>query len=368
MSSVRRLHIISFDIPYPPNYGGVVDVYFKLVELHRLGVEVILHCFYKEPKSIHHLKALCYQVHTYPRNRWKILSRLPTIVSSRMSSTLIDVLQKDQAPILIEGIHCSGFLGEMDWGTRKIGLRTHNIEHHYYAGLANNSSWLLKKAYFLMESRRLKRYESQLKDKLDFVFCLSQKDTKHFEVAFPKAQVVYCAAFFEALGQVIESKDYVLLQGNFEVNENRQAARYLLDEIIPKLPNQLFVIAGKSAEIFRGSNPKNVRIRSNPTTEEMTTLNSEAKINVVYSHLNAGVKLKILNSLASGVPVACNQELELDALLGEQVLVYQNTQTLIGLIQQNKRSLNQKMEIKNYFISIFDPRIFARELTDLLLG
>ncbi len=29
----KYLHIISFDIPYPPNYGGVIDVFYKLKAL-----------------------------------------------------------------------------------------------------------------------------------------------------------------------------------------------------------------------------------------------------------------------------------------------------------------------------------------------
>ncbi len=41
----KHLHIISFDIPYPPNYGGVIDVYFKIRTLHELGIKIHLHCF-----------------------------------------------------------------------------------------------------------------------------------------------------------------------------------------------------------------------------------------------------------------------------------------------------------------------------------
>lgn len=33
----KRLHIISFNIPYPPNYGGVIDVFYKLEALSGNG-------------------------------------------------------------------------------------------------------------------------------------------------------------------------------------------------------------------------------------------------------------------------------------------------------------------------------------------
>ena len=40
-----RLHIVSFDIPWPPNYGGIIDVFYKIRALHGAGVQIHLHCF-----------------------------------------------------------------------------------------------------------------------------------------------------------------------------------------------------------------------------------------------------------------------------------------------------------------------------------
>ncbi|MBK7589454.1 MAG: hypothetical protein IPI22_14555 [Bacteroidetes bacterium] len=41
----NKLHIISLDIPYPPDYGGMIDVFYKLKALSSLGLEITLHCF-----------------------------------------------------------------------------------------------------------------------------------------------------------------------------------------------------------------------------------------------------------------------------------------------------------------------------------
>ena len=41
----QELHIVSFDVPFPPNYGGAVDVFYKIRALHKLGVKIHLHCF-----------------------------------------------------------------------------------------------------------------------------------------------------------------------------------------------------------------------------------------------------------------------------------------------------------------------------------
>jgi hypothetical protein len=43
--SQKKLHIVSFDVPFPANYGGVIDVFYKIKYLHEQGVEIYLHCF-----------------------------------------------------------------------------------------------------------------------------------------------------------------------------------------------------------------------------------------------------------------------------------------------------------------------------------
>ena len=48
----KYLNIVSFNIPYPANYGGVIDVYYKLEALRACGVKLILHCFeYERPHA-----------------------------------------------------------------------------------------------------------------------------------------------------------------------------------------------------------------------------------------------------------------------------------------------------------------------------
>ena len=34
----KILNIISLDIPYPPDYGGAADIFYKLIALKKLGI------------------------------------------------------------------------------------------------------------------------------------------------------------------------------------------------------------------------------------------------------------------------------------------------------------------------------------------
>lgn len=39
----KHLNIVAFDNPYPPTYGGVIDVYYKLKSLAETGLKIHLH-------------------------------------------------------------------------------------------------------------------------------------------------------------------------------------------------------------------------------------------------------------------------------------------------------------------------------------
>ena len=171
-----HLHIISFDIPFPANYGGVIDVFFKAKALAKKGVKVHLHCFQYGRKPSKELEDLFYEVLYYKRDisRKHLFKSIPYIISSRVSQQLVNNLRKDNYPILMEGLHTSALLDVRSLKGRKKIVRTHNIEHEYYQNLAKVETDIFKKYYFYNESVKLKRYEKVLQ-KADLILAISKK-------------------------------------------------------------------------------------------------------------------------------------------------------------------------------------------------
>ena len=160
----RVLEIVSFDIPFPADYGGVVDVFYTLKALSEAGVGIRLHCFEYHRKPAPVLNELCEEVYYYPRrNRWASqLSFKPYIVNSRQSRLLLDRLMATNHPILFEGLHTCGWLAHPGLRKRLKIYRESNIEHDYYRHLAAATRSLPKKLFYLVESHRLKRFQSVL--------------------------------------------------------------------------------------------------------------------------------------------------------------------------------------------------------------
>jgi hypothetical protein len=364
--SEKTLHVITFDIPYPPNYGALVDIYYKLRSFKKQGIKLILHCYYDEKKDISRLKDLCSEIYLYKRKKFNFLNLLPFGVSSRISHQLIQNLKKDAHPILIEGIHSTGFLLRLFKIDRKIALRSHNVQHEYYEELAQYSNSFFKKLYYKVEANRFRRYEKRIAKKINYVFPVSHKDQLHLKEVFINSEISYASAFYNDNVQVCSPKNYILLQGNFEVEENKEAADYLLQKIVPLCTDQNFVIAGLNAASYIKNPPKNVTVVSSPNKRQMYLLNDEAKASIVYSNLNAGVKLKILNSLAAGVPVFCNSNLYIDPYLKVNISQYKTPEDLVKLIVNADRTTSSREERQKNFQSVFNLNHFASQIIGFL--
>src|SRR5665213_2717865 len=117
----KHLHIISFDVPCPANYGGVIDVFYKLKNLHKAGIKITLHCFEYGRGEQKELEKYCQTVYYYKRNTSFVnqLSSIPFIIKSRVSNELINNLLKDNHPILFEGLHTCYFINDERLANRK---------------------------------------------------------------------------------------------------------------------------------------------------------------------------------------------------------------------------------------------------------
>ena len=82
-SPSRRLHVVSLQVPFPPDYGGVIDIYYKLKALKNMGYETWLHTFQYDRSRAEQLNEVAARVSYYPRHRSVIrqLSHIPYIVS-----------------------------------------------------------------------------------------------------------------------------------------------------------------------------------------------------------------------------------------------------------------------------------------------
>lgn len=308
-----KVHIISFDVPFPANYGGVIDVFHKLRCLKKQGVDVILHCFEYGRGEQAYLNELALEVHYYQRSTsfFQQFSKIPYIVKSRISQGLNERLLQDNFPILMEGLHTTGLLLDERFNDRLTIFRESNIEHDYYNGLAKAERNWINKCFFLLEARKLKAYEKHLA-KAKYMLIVSQEDTVYFQKQFPGNNVSYLPSFHanDTLNVSIKTEEhpFILFHGNLSVQENVLAYYSLAEAGVFDLPYQ-FVVAGLNPSerlIDDISAKKNIRLVNSPDDQTMTELIQNAHVHLLFTNQPTGLKLKLINVLYSGKFIICN--------------------------------------------------------------
>lgn len=355
----KHLHIISFDIPYPPNYGGVIDVFYKIKALHSAGIKIHLHCIeYPGRDRTTELNKYCFSVDYYRRKTGILsaLSQKPYIVSSRRSKNLMETLVKDDYPILFEGLHSCYYLNDKRLRKRFKIYRESNIEHRYYINLCKAERNLLNKTYYLTESIKLKAYQNTLRH-ADLMLAVSKSDTEYLKSKFPKNHIEYLPSFHANNDFNIEAGkgDYVLYHGNIEVPENALAAEFLLKNVFNDLSIPL-IIAGMNPpeKIIRLAEQFNkTSIIANPDDQEMFSLIQNAQINILITFQATGLKLKLLNTLYNGRHCLVNDKMLNGTSLDSLCLVGNDAEALKSKIKAvfdtefDINEINQRKEILN---------------------
>jgi hypothetical protein len=338
----KSLNIVSFDVPFPANYGGVIDVYYKLYWLHKAGVKIHLHCFSYGRKPAKELEELCEKVYYYDRKTGigSNLSLHPYTVISRQSHELENNLLSNNYPILFEVLHTCYLLSYSRFKDRKKIYRHSNIEHEYYRELAKTEKSFLKKIYLTIEAVRLKNFESILKY-ANIILAVNQKDTQYFQAKYPRVRSVYLPSFHPSSGLTIKTGtgDYILFHGNLSISENYKAAAWLIKNVFAQL-NFKVVIAGLNPPDFLCDliqSYSHIKLRKSPNEEEMTQLIRNAHIHALYTTQPTGLKLKLLNVLFKGRFVICNSHMisGTDVTENKTLLIADNAETFATAIKSH---------------------------------
>jgi hypothetical protein len=303
MNLVRKLHIVAFNVPSPPDYGGVIDVFYKLKSLVKQGIKVYLHCFEYGRAKDPELERICEKVYYYPRNSGFIytLQKLPYIVTSRNSSELLENLLLVKAPILFEGLHTCYFINYHELAHYRKIVRMHNVEHQYYSELAKAERNIFKKIYFQSESKKLLKFEKSI-DQTNTLVSISPADQEYFKNHNFKSNLIPAFHPNESITSKPGKGVYFLFHGNLGVAENKKAVSYLLSEVFNDLDIPL-IVAGKNPEnklMETIQVLKNVTLVPNPSFEKMEKLINDAHGCIIPTFQATGLKLKLLASLYSG--------------------------------------------------------------------
>jgi hypothetical protein len=335
------LHLISLDVPYPPDYGGMVDVFYKIKNLHEVGVKIYLHCFDYGRGEQPALLPYCEKVFYYKRKTGLagLSLKLPYMLYSRRDEALLKNLITIEAPILFEGVHSTYYMAHPALQDRLKLLRNQNVEQDYFALLAQREPNFLKKCYYKIEAALLRKAENNLQA-ADIFLTVAAHDHDFFKQKYPDHQHDYMPSFqpYNSIQGFVGIGNYALYHGNLGHPENIEAAVYLLKEVCTVI-NYPFVFAGKNPHpsiVELAAQLPHCKVIANPDMEHMDTLIAEAQVHVMPTFQPTGLKLKLLHALFNGRHVVVNADMVVGTGLESICSVAESAQGFVSFIEQIK--------------------------------
>ncbi|AHF17320.1 glycosyltransferase family 4 protein [Niabella soli] len=337
----KELHIVCPDVPCPADYGCIIDIMNRIRALHASGIRIHLHYFSENhsnaPRELH---SFCQSVCLYePRNKRQCSgASLPYNVAARINDLLIERLNADDHPILIEGLSCTGIIPFLKNNQRSICVRMHTNEELYYQELARSTTGLFKKFHYAAESRHIKKYTAALPKNV-LLACVSDPDLSFFrERGFENIFRLPTFPNWQRVNSLEGIGTHCLFHGKLSVPDNEQAALWLLHKVFNKV-RVPFIIAGKdpSRQLQKAAALcEHTCLVSNPCESEINDLVQKAHINIL-PNLNkncTGTRLKLLHALYSGRHCVTTPSMIAESGLGATCHIGTTPNALASIISQ----------------------------------
>lgn len=368
----KVIHIVDLDVPYPANYGAAIDMYFRIKSLHALGIRIILHCFEYGRGKAARLSDYCEQVHYYPRKSiMEFLFRSePYIVYSRRNTELFDRLFADDFPVLLEGVHTCACLMDERHKQKQFYVRMHNVESEYYEYLARATRHPLKRYYYRIESVRLKKFEKNL-NRAKVLFSVSERDHTTLSSQFPNVEYLPPFIYNDTIDCKTGRGSYAIYHGNLGVEENRSAAKFLINDVFPGLNVPLLIVGTKASSLAKTTKQHNIEFISSPTATDLKDLLRNAQIHVLPTFQPTGIKHKLINSLFSGRYCVVNPPMVEDNGLAQFCYVARDAAEMKKIIPELFKKDFTQEEIdkrKSILQNIYSNSKNAQKLASVIFG
>ena len=195
-------------------------------------------------------------------------------------------------------------------------LFQHNVESLIWERLASVQRHLSMKLFFQILARRMSKREPELCRSFDGVITISEEDASYHRDSYGLRNVLGCVpagATADARGvpqRVIDppSSPCLAFLGSMDWLPNQDAVTWFIDEILPKLrqtvPGVKLTIIGRNppASLLRMA-AEVPGIQFTGTVDEVASHLRECSLLVVPLRAGSGTRIKILEAMATGVPV-----------------------------------------------------------------
>jgi glycosyltransferase involved in cell wall biosynthesis len=233
--------------------------------------------------------------------------------SSRIKETLDGILGKERFDsVQIEGVHLVDYVEVIRKASpqTKIVADWHNIESEIMRRYAETGGSLLRKLVALRTAPLIERAEDRLLKICDAHTVVSDRDREKLLLRCPGANITLVpngvdVAYYSAAAKAPNPRE-ILFVGSMDYHANVEAVIWFVSKVWPLLkasiPDLKFRIVGRdpAAEVMALAGPD---VLVTGTVDDIRPYYASAAATAVPLRVGGGTRLKILESMAAGVPV-----------------------------------------------------------------
>jgi glycosyltransferase involved in cell wall biosynthesis len=393
-----KILMVSSYLPFPLKSGGEIRLYNlikNIAEIH----EITLICEmrdYQTKEDVQEVKKFCKKIITVKRRKqWSTVNILKTGLSmdpflivghtsEEMKLAIKDELVREKYDL----IHVETFYVYQNLPKVSIPviLVEHNIEYLAYQRYVKLANPLLK-LFFTIDVMKLKKKEEQAWRKVDKLIAVSNMERRLMKRADITviANGVDLNNFQFRSSQNLPQEKRILFIGDFKWFQNTDAAEIILKQIWPKITQKLaetknradvkLWIIGRNIpdKIKSLAASKNIIIDEN-SKEETTEIFRRAYLLLAPIRAGGGSSYKILEAMASGVPVVTtNLGLEgLEAKNNVHALAAEKDDELaqLALVLLQDHSVYRKLTLnaRKLIEEKYDWKVIAQKLDEVYMS
>ncbi len=345
-----RILFLTPQLPYPPRQGTQIRNY-HLVQAAAGTHDVDLLSFVRPEEDMgsaprregacplppvdvaaNGLLSLCRRVETVPapcRSRWSRLRSLITSVepdlahrlaSQGFAAALTSLLQIERYDVVqVEGLEMSRYIPIIRALAPQASILfdDHNVEHLLQTRAAAVDSHRLsgwpRAAYSLVQSQKLRRYEARACQASDAVLVVSEADARALRdlrtgVSIHVVPNCVDVQYYQRDPMATPQPASLLFTGTMDYRPNVDAVAWFATDVLPLIlalrPDVRVRIVGRSpSAIVKRLAEKHPNLQVIGAVEDVRPYFSESTLFVVPIRMAGGARLKILESMAMGLPV-----------------------------------------------------------------
>lgn len=387
-----KILFVTENLPYPLDRGGYIRSAYIIRELCRQH-EVTLLTMAEDVGSDQgkdFYKQICQKVIYLPK---------PKLSMAKKSFYLLDGLLKERPYPLnknfsvsffkrIEGeledesyqvLHCdhldtAQYLPLLS-NPAKAVFDTHNLLFILVKRLCEQEKSLAKRVYLNNQIEKIKVYEKRLSADFDLNLVCSEKDKDILKKLSPSSNVEVIPNGVDLNYYQTGHKSFpgltLIFVGRLDYLPNSQGVLYFYNNVWPlvkkEVPQARWQIIGGSppAAVNELANDRSIKIVEQ--ADDMRPYLAKSTISIVPLQIGGGTRLKILEAMATGLPVVSTSvgAEGIDAVDGQEIIIADEPQIMAQRIVdllQNPAHCNEIAQKARNFVEKFDWQVIGKKL------